>query len=251
MLEKMSANFILIVSSSLNQPSLHAKNALTFGGFSPNLNMRRTFFILVLLSIWFTTNAQLGNKEFTETCIYLVEIDTTHKTKEMLYDLWKVNAVTLGDSGESNNPEFHLSRFYRFINYFDSAYHDTTLVKIIENNYCGLVSCYAFAALVTKSESVVSNQLPEELMSPFAQDTTSFVYLDWGCGRSKMETFDYMLTIVREHHQEHGADYNFANNKALVESLLTLRKPYYRDTGNHQKKISWEFYSRGILHRYK
>lgn len=207
------------------------------------------FFTLV--GTWNHLQAQIGEKEFTETCVFLVEIDTSYQTKKMLHDLWRVNAVTLGDAGESSNPELHLSRFYRFIDYFDSAYYDTILVRIIKNNYCGLVSCYAFAALVTKSESVVSNQLLEELMSPFAQDTTSFVHLDWGCGRSKMETFDYMLNIARGHHQEHGADYNFANNKALVESLLALRKPYYRDRGNHQKKISWEFYSRGILHRYK
>lgn len=213
--------------------------------------MLRTFFTLALISTWSITHAQSNSGHFSETCVYLAELDTTHETKKMLVDLWKLNAVTLGDAGESRNAQAYLSRFHRFTEYFDSAYHDTTLVEIVKSNYCPLVSCYAFEALVTKSNDAVNNQLLYKLIRPFAQDTTSFVYLDWGCGRSRKETFDYMFTLIRRHHEIYRADNTLTSNRELVENLLELRKPYYRDRSGNWKEITWEIYSGSILHLYK
>lgn len=108
----------------------------------------------------------------------------------------KLNAVTLGNAGEAEDWNSYLGQFRVIVNYFDSACTKPELIKIVSRNDCPLITCYAFQALVTPENAQISQKEIHHLLLLFTNDTSSCVYLDRGCGRSRIDMFDYLLSLV-------------------------------------------------------
>ena len=210
--------------------------------------MRQAIIILALISSLLTVNAQTGKRQFYKSCQGLLQFDTSEKTKQTLTDLGKLNAVTLGDAGETSAPIAYLARFDKFTTYFDSTYNDTILIQIIKKNYCPLVSCYAFKALVTDRDSTIDNQTLQNLIIPFAKDSNSFVNLDWGCGHNPIETFDYLMCLMTGHFWTNHYGLNIEPlDKTTIENLLIQRQDYYRKKDIYGRTISWSAYKDSFL----
>ena len=210
--------------------------------------MRQLLAILILTSSLLTANAQRGRRQFYNSCKGLFQIDTSKKTKQTIIELGKLNAVTLGDSGEASSPLIYLARFDKFTNYFDSTYNDSTLIQIIKKNYCPLVSCYAFKALLSGRDSTIDNQTIQGLIIPFAKDSNSFINLDCACYQIKIETFDYLMYLMT---WDLGPSHYDSNIKPLdrssIESILIQRKDYYRKIDIYCRTTSWSTYKESFL----
>lgn len=171
----------------------------------------------------------------------MVRLDTSESCRQMLKDLMRLNKLTRGDAGESGDANAYLEQFRKFVYYFDSCYSDTTLIKIVQSDFCPLISCYAFTALVYNPDSTIEEQTLVNLVLPFTQKTNSFVNLDWGCGDNEIETFDYLISLVAGHISYLPNLFSF--HQSSIDTLLYERKEYYSGIDSYGQKKSWEEYS--------
>jgi hypothetical protein len=210
------------------------------------MQMRCISIIGILLGSFFTASSIQAQEEKVTHC-RTVQSDSSSQSYKVLSALYKLNAVSLGDAGESGNPEKYLQRFQKFVDHFDRFYSDKTLIAIIKKNDCPLLTCYAFHALVKTKGNRINDRALEELLLPFAKDSTSYIDLDWGCSSTLTETFDYLLALLT------GPSWNLylaeikPLSKVSVERILAQRKPYFKDKDIYGEERSWEAYKQSYL----
>ncbi len=206
-------------------------------------------FTVILIFFAWTLNlfGQSTQKEFAIQCTAMVELDSSENSKQMLKELMYLNKLTRGDAGESRNANEYLEQFRKFVYYFDSSYNDTTLMKIVERDYCPLISCYAFTALANNPDSTIDEQKLINLVLAFTQKTNSFVNLDWGCGSNEIETFDYLISVVSGFISDSYLPNLFKFQQSSIVTLLDARKKYYSGMDSYNRKQTWEEYSRQYL----
>jgi hypothetical protein len=79
----------------------------------------------------------------------------------------------------------------------------------------------------------------------FAQDTTSYVLLDWGCASSVIETFDFMLSLIVK--PTCFKKSFMALTKKEIEEILKFREPYFRKKDFYGYSSNWENYKSTYL----
>lgn len=189
----------------------------------------------------------LAQEKQASMCSEQVRNDFKGSSLKMLDQLVELGSVSLGDAGEAGDREKYLNRFRRFIDYFDTAFTNQQLMKIIRQNECPLVTCYAFHALVKSKGQRISDKAVQDLVLRFAKDTTSSVDLDWGCSSTVVSMFDYLLCLVTYRDTRPVFGYVRPLSKTTTETILQQRRPYFSNRGLWGQEMTWQRYCEGFL----
>ena len=194
-----------------------------------------------------TTTTSLAQEKHASICNEQVRINFQGRSPEMLNKLIELGAVSLGDAGEAADWEKYLNHFRSFITYFDTIFTDQQLINIIGRNECPLVTCYAFHSLVKSKDKSINDKTVQDLLLNFAKDTTSYVYLDWGCSSSLIQMFDYLLSLVTDKRaNSYLADIR-PLTKMVTEKILEERRPYFSNHDIYGQESTWQSYYESFL----
>ena len=207
--------------------------------------------IITYLTI-FSFQISLGQTSFGETvvtCSKLSEIDSSINWVRKFYDLsiYRKNCVSLGDAGESSNGDQYRKQFEDVIDFFDSTFSDTSLVNIIKNNYCPLVNCYSFLALAEKRNNFITDSILVQLLIPMTKDSLSNVNLDWGCGQSSIQPFEYLMHVMVGNKRKTFLTNIIPLSHENIKLLINERKPYFPQTNQYKMGWTWEEYKTKFL----
>ena len=206
--------------------------------------MKGLFLLLTLILSTINGKSQESWTYFPEDCLFLIDHDISEEAQQLIKKLAKLNKITRGDTGECSDQEACLKPYKDIVSGFDSLYSDSTLIEIVKQDYCPIVSCYAFSVLVCKDDSIISEQEILELALPFAKQNYSFVTLDWGCGWNDIETFDYIISLISGKFiwQTNFLPNIRAFSSSTLNQLLAAREPYYQGKDSYNRDKSWEEY---------
>jgi hypothetical protein len=203
--------------------------------------IRNSFTTVILTFIVGFSFGQSSFREYANSCTGIVELDSSEFTKQVLFDLGQLNKISLGDAGESSNPDSYIKRFENFVDFFDTTYTDSIKIEIIEKNYCPLISTYSFVSLVKLNNQITDSTIVELIM-PFVKDTNSYINLDWGCGSHSIQTFDYLISLM----SGKGWRGYFTQIEPLPYGILNFilneRKRFYSGVDQYNRKKTWEDY---------
>ena len=208
------------------------------------VQMRYISIVLLVFSCLLTTTSRAQENKVL-ACSEKVRANFQGQSAEIVEQLIKLGAVSLGDAGETDDWEKYLDRFRRFVSYFDSAFTNQELIKIVQRNDCPLVTCYAFHALVNSQSDRISDKTVQHLLVPFAKDTVS-VSLDWGCSSTLTPMFDFLSLVT-----DKNSIYYLAGIKPLaretVEKILEERRPYFKEQDAYGAERTWQSYREKYL----
>jgi len=156
-----------------------------------------------------------------------------------------LNSVTLGDAGETSDWEKSISRYTKVVHDLGQAFDDDELTSIMHGNYCPLIRCYAFTAWVAKESRPLTSEEIQNFMLRAARDSASYVILDWGCGSSIVQMFDYMLEQLT---RPTCFVKNFPRlSKEVLKQILEVREPFFKAKDFEGNQTDWEEYKSNYI----
>jgi hypothetical protein len=176
--------------------------------------------------------------------------DTTNlsknfKQRETFKEIENVKFVTLGDAGESNDPDKYLQKYLRIVDRMTAYFSKSSLLEIIHKNRCPIATCYAFTALTLNRKAPLNHNEVQEIIMKFAQDTISYVVLDWGCAKSTIQAFDYILTLTTK--PTCFMQTFTPLTKQCILNILEIRKDFFRNKDFYGYPTDWETYKSSYL----
>ncbi len=176
----------------------------------------------------------------SQLCDYKQEVGNC---QDFILKLENINSITLGDTGEAENPLEYIIRFEEIVDYLDTSYTPVELIQIIKHNYCPLISSYALVCLSKNKK--ITDSLAYDLIASFAEESNSYIHLDYGCGYYPVETFDYMIKLFTNKGMIGYFSEITPLPKEYIIKLLELRKPFFNREDN--SALSWEKYKEYYL----
>ncbi|MGB1039844.1 MAG: hypothetical protein ACPGVD_03145, partial [Flavobacteriales bacterium] len=111
----------------------------------------------------------------------------------------------------------------------------------------GVYDDNTFLALAKKRDHFITDSILVQLLIPMTKDSLSNINLDWGCGQSSIQPFEYLMHVLVGNKRKTFLTNIIPLSHENVKLLINERKPYFPQTNQYKMGWTWEEYETKFL----